>query len=544
MDFSARAKIEGMRLQHVNSLRQRTVFGWAAIVSLLAVLPILLVQHLPLLDAPGHEARIALLRTLWVEGGDSAFYRATDPFSANMAFDTIGVLLLNFMSPEAAGRVFLGLTMVAILWGVMALNRVVTGRWNLAPLAVGLVLYHTVIILCFFSYLFGLALVPWALAARLSVRRPWAGFAVGCLCTLVLTLSHLFAASIYVVFLASDRAVRVAQGRLRPAAAIASLAEFLPVAVLVPTVFRGGGVNLLKYMDSPSFLGVKAAGLAEAFGSGSLWADGALIVGLLALLAIAVSRAKLTLSRPAAAGLVALLLLYIVLPFELGSASNVDKRMPIAVAFLALGFIDVRARVDVWTRRFIGVAAVAFTVKQLVLALLWLNLDPVIDTAVAALRTLPPGAVIMQAECHPRVRSIGESLIKWHPPLSHTAALATLDDRRFAASNWAIPGQQPIAVQPAYLPYYDLQSKFNDSICDGSIYRYELARIRAVAPTSSVPPGLVYLLLIRPPEPGMLTEDAELVTRGPNFELYAANRADGASLGGSPSQPSSGSRGN
>jgi len=150
----------------------------------------------------------------------------------------------------------------------------------------------------------------------------------------------------------------------------------------------------------------------------------------------------------------------------------------------------------------------------------------------------------MQAECHPQVRSIGGSHIKWHPPLSHMAALAALDDRRFVANSWAIPGQQPIAVQPAYLPYYELQLEFDGSLCATAIYREELARIRAVASTNSASPPPVYLLLIRPPEPGMLAEDAELVTHGRDFEIYAVGGAGGLSLGGSPGQPNSNSRGN
>lgn len=506
------------------SPNRRTVFAAGVIVTALTLLPILLVRHLPLLDAPAHEARIALLRTLWA-GGDSLFYRAADPFSANLAFDGIGVLLLHLFPPEAVGRVFLGLTMVLTVWGVMTLNRVTTGRWSLAPLAIGLVLYHTVVVLCFFSYLFGLALVPWALAARLSIRRPWLGFAAGCLITVVLTFSHLFAAGLYVAFLACSRAQCVVQGRMRLAAAAASMAEFLPAAVLVPTVFRGGGNGLLSYAHHPSFLGVKAAGIPEALTCGSLWGDGALIIGLLALMALARSRAVLTLAWPAAAGLLGLLALYVILPFELGSASNVDKRMPIAVVFLALGFVDVRLRVDGWTHALAGVAAVACAAKQVAVTVLWMQLDPAIGQLATALRALPPGAVIMQAECHPVVRSIEDANIKWHPPLSHTAALAALDDRRFAASSWAIPGQQPIAVQPDYVPYYDLQLAFGGLLCTASAYHDELAGIRAVA--GAVPPGPAYLLLIRPPAPGMLLDAAALVASGPAFEVYAASRQQG-----------------
>jgi hypothetical protein len=46
----------------------------AVVASALAILPILAAHHLPLLDAPGHEARLAVLRDLLITDRGSPFY--------------------------------------------------------------------------------------------------------------------------------------------------------------------------------------------------------------------------------------------------------------------------------------------------------------------------------------------------------------------------------------------------------------------------------------------------------------------------------------
>ena len=139
-----------------------------AVLAALAVLPLVATPHLLLLDAPAHEARLAVLRDLLITGRGSPFYELDTFFLPNVAFDLIGLGLTFFVSPEVAGRIFFALTLLLTASGVMVLNRVTTGRWSLVPLASVLLLYNLVSIFGFFSYIFGLALVPWALAGRMK----------------------------------------------------------------------------------------------------------------------------------------------------------------------------------------------------------------------------------------------------------------------------------------------------------------------------------------------------------------------------------------
>jgi hypothetical protein len=132
----------------------------------------------------------------------------------------------------------------------------------------------------------------------------------------------------------------------------------------------------------------------------------------------------------------------------------------------------------------------------------------------------------MQSECHPKVHAISGVYSKWQPALTHVAALASFDDQRFVAGNWAIPGQQPIAIKPAYRAYNRLQTGFN-ATCAAADYREQLASIRALAETEGASPHPappLYVFVIRPPSPKTLVSDADLVATGPDFEFYAVRK--------------------
>jgi hypothetical protein len=106
------------------------------------------------------------------------------------------------------------------------------------------------------------------------------------------------------------------------------------------------------------------------------------------------------------------------------------------------------------------------------------------------------------------------------PSLTHVAALAAFTDQRFAASNFAIAGQQPVQVSPAYNRYYDLQNSFGVSTCAPAEYQKQADKIRELATSGPQPPPPVYFLLIRPPETNSLDSVGPKLASGTNFELY------------------------
>jgi hypothetical protein len=502
------------------------VFFAAAAASALAILPILAAHHLPLLDAPGHEARLAALRDLLITGRGSPFYASGSFFLPNIAFDGIGLGLIYVVGPETAGQIFFGLALVLTLWGILALNRVATGRWSFVPQVSALLLYNLISILGFFSYAFGLALVPWALAARLRLEgsRPVAGFLLGSAFGTILLFCHAFAFGVYAAMSAGFVLAALLGRRLWVAGALARGFELVPaMGLFVAMPMRGRGE--IRY--EPNFFQVKLFGIVEPLTSSCLTADIALAAGLMAFILLAAASSRAKLAPGFAPGLAALFALYLALPFELGSAANLDKRMPIAIALIALAGLDIHIRRGAAAFVLAGLIVAALMVKQGALAFLWRSFDPVIDAAVASIEALPAGSVVMQSECHPEASGILSTYRKWQPPMTHVAALASFDDTHFVASTWAIPGQQPITIKAPYRGYNRLQTAFKSSTCAADEYRAQLASIRTLAETegaAATPAPPLYFFVIRPPAPKMLLPDAGLVAAGRDFELYALSK--------------------
>lgn len=504
---------------------RRLVFLGAASLSLLAVVPVLAARHLPLLDAPGHEARLSVLHDLLIAGRPSPFYELGSFFLPNIAFDAIGLGLVSVAGPEGAGRIFFALTLVLTLWGILALNRVAIGRWSAVPLASSLLLYNLISILGFFSYLFGLALVPWALALRLKWERgPMLGsFLAGAGAGVILLFCHVFAFGVYAAMSAGFALTALARRRIGVARLILWGLELVPATVIffaMPT----GGAGRIRW--DPHIVQSKLFGIGKSVTSGSMAGDAAFLVGLLALVLLiaACSRVRLTLSF--VPGLIALVILYLILPFGLASGYYVDTRMPIAIALLLLAGIDVRIRRSRPASALAGLIVAALMVKQGALAASWRAFEPLIDEAVAALDALPAGSIILQSECQPESGDIPAVYRERQPPMTHLAAFASFDGTRFAAGTWAIAGQQPVAVKPAYRPYYDLQLSFGPSTCTDAGYRAELQGVRDLAGSrdaSGNPPPL-YFLLIRPPKHQMLAADARMIAEGRDFDLYTVEK--------------------
>lgn len=504
---------------------RRLVFLCAAALAILAVLPVLAAHHLPLLDAPAHEARLSVLRDILIAGRPSPFYELGSLFLPDIAFDAIGLGLVSVAGPEGAGRIFFALTLVVTLWGILVLNRVAIGRWSAVPLAASLFLYNLISILGFFSYLFGLALVPWALALRLKHERGpvLGGFLAGAGAGVILLFCHAFAFGIYAAMSAGFALTAMLRRRIGISRLVLRGLEFVPATVLflaMPT----GRAGRLRW--DPHIIQFKLFGIVKSVTSGSVTGDVAFLVGclLLVLLIAACSRVRLALSF--VPGLIALVILYLVLPFELASGFYVDTRMPIAIALLLLAGLDVRIRSSRAASALVGLIVIALVVKQGALTASWRSFDPLIDRAAAALDALPAGSVILQAECQSDPADVLAVYRERQPSMTHVAAIATFDGTRFAASTWAIAGQQPVAVKPLYRPYYDLQVSFGASTCTDAGYRSELRRARDLAgsPDASGNPPPLYFLLIRPPKGRTLADDARMIAKGRDFELYAAGK--------------------
>jgi hypothetical protein len=274
--------------------------------------------------------------------------------------------------------------------------------------------------------------------------------------------------------------------------------------------------------NHPFSLTTKVFGLAKSMTSGSMAGDAAFVIGVTSLFLLLVLCSRPRLVRSFIPGLIGLAALYFILPANMASGSYVDVRMPIVIALLTLAGLDVQFQRKTSTILLTALFVVAVAAKQIAISVLWRSFSAPVDELVQTLNTLPSGAIIMQSECQPESGGIIGIYRTRQPPMQHVAALSNFKDTRFVTETYAILGQQPIRVASPYEPYHTLQSPFAPT-CDLSDYRSRLSRIEALAQDDAragktVPP--LYFLLVRPPEPSILSGEAKLLNTGSDYALY------------------------
>lgn len=162
--------------------------------TLLAVLPILAVEIPPLVDYPGHLARIHVLA-----GYDSSpllqhNYLIEWLPIPNLAMDGVTALLTVFFSPMAASRIFLALTILLTAGGVVTLHRVLFGRLGLWPVASFAVAYSLPFAWGFVNFQFSVGLALLCCAAWIASERwhPAVRMAVFNVAASAVYFAHLF----------------------------------------------------------------------------------------------------------------------------------------------------------------------------------------------------------------------------------------------------------------------------------------------------------------------------------------------------------------
>ena len=498
------------------------VFALAA--SGFALLPIFIARHLPLLDAPAHEARLAVLYNLVINHQGSHFYNFETFFLPNVIFDIFGLLLIGWLTPEIVGKIFFGLTLLLTISGVMILNRVATGKWSaLASVAVLFVMNLTSI-LGFFNYIFGLALVFWALAIRLSLdsRPPFLSFLFGSCLALILLFCHVADFGIYAVMTYGFAFVALITRQEKLDRICLRLLEPIPAAAVFTAAMPAVAGGQSTYL-SPFLLG-KALEIPTAMTSAIVEADIAFVIGVASLLTLIVFCSRSRLVACMIPGLLGLCVIYLALPWSNGRAAYIDQRLLPAIVLLGLAGLDVRIYRGVASAFLIALIGAAVIAKQGLISLRWLSFDTQIDALAATLNRLPAGAVIIQVECEPPFNGLRVVYRERQPLMSHVPSMAAFSDTRFVATTFAIAGQQPIQVAAPFQPYYRLQELFSRSTCKAAEYGTQLARIQELSKAQHVAGhqgSPLYFLLLRPKVPGTLKAVSLPIAVGPGFELYA-----------------------
>ncbi|HLG87789.1 MAG TPA: hypothetical protein VKZ79_11415 [Alphaproteobacteria bacterium] len=438
--------------------RGRAVWGAFLLLSALASLPVALVRLPPILDYPNHLARMHILAALPGSPALARWYDAAWAPLPNLALDLIVPWIARLMPVEVAMRLSLAAILIALAGGCLALHRVVFARWSMFPLAGFLLLYNRMLLWGFLNYLAGLALMLWALAAWIALKKhpAWLRLLVGILAATALYFAHLAAFGCYglalVAYAFSSSFPRKREsllqqrndgqmdsrfrgndnGKMEPLLAIASLVPGALLFVFSPTSSVVTGIaygNILRKLDLP----------VSIFDNYSRIFDGLTFAIVLIAVVYGLIRGAIRVYPSLRWSLLLLLAAYVAVPSRLLSASGLDHRLPIAIAFMFVASTD-WSQISRKGRLLVASGAlVLFLARLAVLSVIWMKADKLYAELIPALDLVPKGGALAIAAPVGSTQAGGI-------PLLHFPVLAAARRDAFVPTIFADPAQQPIRL--------------------------------------------------------------------------------------------------
>jgi hypothetical protein len=400
----------------------------------------------PLLDYPNHLARMHLL----AEGGD-AFYSVQWAVLPNLAEDLIVPPLARVMPLDLAAKLFLIMIFALIAGGVIWLNRVATAGWRLWPLLGFLFLYNRILLWGFVNYLFGLGVTFGGIALWLTLeRRRWRlRVFSSLLVALACFFSHIAAFGVYALAIIGVEILPAAtELRTRQWPALGRRIAIVVVQFIAPAVLWLG----LRHDASSSTVSYagfwrKADLLFSVFDNYNRAFDIFCFALFLALIGWLVWTRRLGLAPRLAAAAGIVFAAYLVLPSQIHGGSGADHRLPTAFFLLLVAASGPNFPSPHFARAVGVIAALALLVRLGMIERVWRDADRVYSADLAAIDALPPGSKI--AIAHPDLFHVVPI------PEVHLALLAIPRREAFVPTLFAIAGQQPVALKPAFAALAD-----------------------------------------------------------------------------------------
>ncbi len=430
--------------------------GIDCLVGLLAILPLLLTAHLPLTDLPNHLARQYILRDWAGSSFLQTFYYIHWALVPNLALEIFVVVARQVMSIDLAMRMFCIATVLMLCLGTRLVNRELSSGqariYRVAPL----LCYGGPFQYGFLSYCFGigLALILFGVYLRLRNRTFASVVTLLMASSFALLLCHLAAFGLFAIAVGACELVRgfeAAGGQTRHAAREVIGRELRAFCGLVPVLLLF--VWLSPTTSTVSDNAIQFSSLHEklrSLTSITFFTSPKLEVVLLILavagLAAGLLARRIRLHRVGLVTVIAMVIVWLLLPNIAMGAAFIDYRMPWAVAFFLLAGLVPGANYDRSITLFSWYFSVLTVARIGVIAGLWLSWEPTIAGVDHTLSELPMGTRLMVVEG----RSPSGAVFR-QPDLANLASYAVARRQAFEPSMFAGLSGQVLYFQPRFM---------------------------------------------------------------------------------------------
>ena len=309
----------------------------------IALFPIAWFSTLPLLDYPNHMARFLML------GMDEQALRKLgftvyEALQLNLAADLIVPLLAQAFGVEQATRIYVITCLTATCGAVVALARVVNGRWTVASFACALFATSTWVMMGFLNFLGGVALALWSgvllyvIRSRALPLRVLVGAALMAVCGIAHVASMMVLGAL--VFAMALEAVVLRQGRVRTEAIFVAAVGLAAVGLFLSQPAHGGAGGYWVGPNGTRWFLLNKINLVLS-GFGWMWSRADRVIAALALgtLGWLLVRGRASIAMMPACAALVLVVGLVVLPFGAGGGWFVDGRLGWPIALLAAASI-------------------------------------------------------------------------------------------------------------------------------------------------------------------------------------------------------------
>jgi hypothetical protein len=502
---------------------------------LLACIPLLFIKVFPSSDFPNHLARCYILAR-----GDSSYWQFYTPhwvLLPNLALELMVVPLAHIMSIEAAGKVFFAILFAVSIYGGARFNKTLAGQWSFYGLAPAILIYNRVLAYGYVNYLFGVALLPLALAYHIENRdRPGRRFVIDAIFMVLLFTAHLlalvfFVACALVYDLVQMRADKGPKRRILIDVA-SLLAPFLALGALTVLASPSAG-EASKMSFSP--WSIKIWFPLTSLRTGQLMWDWVFLALIAVVLVILGAQRKMRFVKSAWPFLVVLILIFIVSPYRFTATSYVDARIPLVGMAIALACLAPAKGAGSRTAGVLFGALLLFRVATTTLTYrFW---QPRIDRTVADLRSVPAGSILLAARQGNSQFSVTDG---WYPRLRHASCLLLMERPVMASDLFTHPTQQPLLKKSPYDKFDDLPQALGPG--DAATLDAYAQAAMAIARKGGIQGTPEYLFYLRQKGPLLLPASMKPVVVRPQYAILRIEPSAGNELGGAalPADDSSG----
>jgi hypothetical protein len=499
--------------------RPSTIAVLFVVLMAAAAIPIATHPLPPLSDYVNHLARTHVIDAVDTDPDLARFYEVDWQIIPNLMIDLIVPVLHRFMNVYLAGQIFTILAFVLIGSGTLAFNRALTGRWSALPLIVLPLLYNGVLLVGVMNYVFGIGLGLWGLAAWIALReRPWPWrLAASTLFALALFICHLFTVGVYGLGLLAIESHRLWSHRAEPmprrlADFLATGLPFMPIAVLLiagPTWHVAG---------APAYweLGGKLDGLLTVI---NVYYPVVAVV-LIGIAGIAAAHARWRGAlrfHPVGWAILAVgAVVYLAMPRALFGAYLADQRLPIALAFMLIGCVELDMQRRFARYGLLALIALLLVTRVIEVQTVWNHLDRGTQEFLQSVKSIKRGARVLVVYGD---RSSCKEISDFN--IVHAASLATIERSALVSTAFTVKGKHILHARKAFRAFVETEDRWPPALP----YFLEVA--------DKVPAGVkyfwnlwprhydyVYILFTTPKTPNPDKKHLEIVYRGDEFDLY------------------------